>query len=172
MYLKYLILVHNGLVIINFSSIIGRRNLIFVPIDFSVWNKDFCISYDPYLKVWFSVLSLVLSIIFIKVLDGSGFELHFSICSRRKVLCIIHFSRPIEVKIKLNHVCQVLSSHPAWSRCHQFLFHHWSEKSNFCTNRFVCLKRRFWYIIWPPIFKFDFRCYLWSSVPSILDGCG
>ena len=77
MYLKYSILIHNGLGIINFSSIIGRRNLIFVPIDFSVWNKDFCIPYEPYLKVWFSVLFLVLSIIFIKVLDGYGFELFF-----------------------------------------------------------------------------------------------
>ena len=60
----------------------------------------------------------------------------------------------------------LLHSHPGWSHYHQFLLHHWSEKYNFSTNRLFCLKRRFLYIIWPPIFKFDFRYYLWSSVAS------
>ena len=60
----------------------------------------------------------------------------------------------------------LLNSHPGWSHYHQFLLHHWSEKYNFSTNRLFCLKRRFLYIIWPPIFKFDFRYYLWSSVAS------
>ena len=120
----------------------------------------------PYLQVWFSVLSLVLSIILIKVLDGPGFELHVFIWSRCKFSCLIHFSRSTDMKVMQHYVSQVLNSHPEWSHYHQFLLHHWSEKCNFCTNRFVCLKRRFWYIIWPPIFKFDFRYYLWSSVSS------
>ena len=70
------------------------------------------------------------------------------------------------MKVMLNYVSQAFNSHPELSHYHQCLLHHWSEESNFHTNRFVSLKRIFWYIIWPPIFKFDFRYCLWSSVSS------
>ena len=41
------ILIQNGLFIINFSSIIGRRSLIFVPFDLSRRNEHSGISYNP-----------------------------------------------------------------------------------------------------------------------------
>ena len=104
---KYSILIRNGLIIIHFSSIIGRKSPIFYQLICMFKTKILVYHMTPYLQVWFSVLSLVLSIIFIKVLDGSNFELYFSICSRRKFLSIIYFSRSTEVKIKLSYVSQV-----------------------------------------------------------------
>ena len=66
----------------------------------------------------------------------------------------------------LNYVSQVLHSHPECLLYHQFLLHHWLEKSKFRTNQFVSLKQTFWYIIWPPFSYFNFRYYLRSSASS------
>ena len=84
------ILIQNGLFIINFSSaFIGRRNLIFVPLDLSRRNEDFSTSYDPIAK------NLIFSHLFgpqYHFYQQSGwfwFWCPFFICSTHKFSCPI-----------------------------------------------------------------------------------
>ena len=53
------------------------------------------------------MFSLVLSIIFIKVLGGSCFELKLFVCSTRKCLCLISLSWSRYVKVRLNYKFQI-----------------------------------------------------------------
>ena len=57
-----------------------------------------------YLQIWFSVISMFLSIILVKVLDGHGFDLHFFI--RCKFSCLNHFSISTDTKIMRSYVSQ------------------------------------------------------------------
>ena len=155
-------LIQNVLFIINLFSTIDRRSLIFVPINFSRRNKHFGISYDPLAENW------IFGVLYghpYHAHQGSGwfwFWCRFFICSRHEFSCPIHFSRSTDIKVMSIYVPDILHSPPEWPFYHQFLLHHWLEESNFCTNRFVSSKRRFWYIIWPHNTQFDFRCFLWS----------
>ena len=142
------IFIQNGLFIINFSSIIGRRSLIFVPFDLSRRNGHFGISYNPIAE------NLIFGVLF-----GPQYYLHqesgrfwfrcpFFICSTHKFSYPIHFSIPTDINVMAKYVSDILHSHPEWPLYHKFLLPQWSEKFNFCTNRFVSSIRRFWYIIW------------------------
>ena len=71
----------------------------------------------------------------------------FIIYVRCNFTYLIYFSRATDVKVMLNNVSQTVNSHPECPLYPQYDLHYWSEKSNFCSNRFVSSKQRFWYII-------------------------
>lgn len=111
------------------------------------WKCDFrcflCSSVSSPSRVW---MVLVMMPIFI--------------CSTHKFSCPIHFPRSTDIKVMSTDVSDILQSNPEWHLYHKFLLPHLSEKSKFCTNRFVLSKQRFWYIIWSHSSKYSSRCPL------------
>ena len=121
--------VQNELLITNIAStLVGRSNFCtnwFVSSDWRFWCTVW-----PWVKIWCSVFSLVISLLFIKEVDKTNLERNFAISPRYTFSCPIYVYSSNDVIVMLNYVSQVPHSHPECHLCHEFLLNQWSYFMN------------------------------------------